>query len=73
SFLEHTRLDKLRPEADLSLTVPGRYGTLEEHIEVHRYFMGLEQQREIPYEEAVTHWYDTVYLPVVEVIQERGI
>jgi len=73
SFLEQTRLDKLRPEADLILTVPGRYGTLEEHIEVHHYFMGLEQQRDIPYEEAVTHWYDTVYLPVVEVIQERGI
>jgi len=73
SFLELTRLDKLRPEADLSLTVPGRYGTLEEHIEVHHYFMGLEQQQDIPYEEAVAHWYDTVYLPVVEVIQERGI
>jgi len=72
-FLTHTRLDKLRPDANLSLTVPGRYRTLEEHIEVHRYFMGLEQQREIPYEEAVTHWYDTVYLPVVQVIQERGI
>jgi nucleotide-binding universal stress UspA family protein len=72
-FLEQTHLDKLRPEADLSLTVPGRYRTLEEHIEVHHYFMGLDQQREVPYEEAVTHWYDTVYLPVVQVIQERGV
>lgn len=72
-FLEHTRLDKLRPEADLSITVPGEYQALEEHIAVHRYYMGLEQQHEIPYDEAVTHWYDTVYLPVVQVIQERGI
>jgi nucleotide-binding universal stress UspA family protein len=72
-FLEHTRLDKLRPEANLSLTVPGQYQTLEEHIAVHRYFMGLEQEREIPYEEAVAHWYDEIYLPVVQVIQERGI
>jgi nucleotide-binding universal stress UspA family protein len=72
-FLEHTRLDELRPEADLSVTAPGQYKVLEEHIAVHRYFMGLEQQREIPYEEAVTHWYDTVYMPVVEIIRVRGM
>ncbi len=72
-FLDHTRLDNLRPEADLSVTVPGRYRSLEEHIEVHRYFMGLEQQREIPYQEGVTHWHDEIYLPVVQVIRERGI
>jgi len=72
-FLEHTRLDELRPEADLSVTAPGQYQALEEHIEVHRYFMGLEQEREIPYQEAVGHWYDEVYLPVVQVIRERGI
>jgi nucleotide-binding universal stress UspA family protein len=72
-FLERTHLDEIRPEADLSVTVPGQYRVLEEHIEVHRYFMGLEQKREIPYEEAVGHWYDEVYLPVVQAIRERGI
>ncbi len=72
-FLEHTRLDELRPEADLSVTAPGQYRAIEEHIEVHRYFMGLEQEQEIPYAEAVAHWYDEVYLPVVRVIRERGI
>ncbi len=72
-FLEGTRIDELRPEADLGVTLPGQYGVLAEHIQTHRYFMGLEQQREIPYEEAVTHWYDAVYLPVVHVIRERGL
>ncbi|MBL7063451.1 MAG: universal stress protein [Anaerolineae bacterium] len=72
-FLEHTRLDESRPEADLDVTVPGQYRVIEEHIQVHRYFMGLEQKREIPYEEAVSHWYDEVYLPVVQVIRERGV
>jgi nucleotide-binding universal stress UspA family protein len=72
-FLEQTQLDKLRPGANLSLTVPGRYRTLQEHIAVHRYYMGLDQEREISYEEAMTHWYDEVYLPVVQVIQDRGI
>jgi nucleotide-binding universal stress UspA family protein len=72
-FVERTRLDKVRPKADLSVTVSGQYRALEEHIEVHRYFMGLEQKRDIPYKEAVGHWYDEVYLPVVQVIRERGI
>ncbi len=72
-FLEHTRLDELRPGADLSVTLPGKYRVLEEHIRTHRYFMGNEQKREIPYEQAVSHWYDNVYMPVVEVIRERGL
>jgi nucleotide-binding universal stress UspA family protein len=72
-FLEKTRLDGLRPNADFSVTAPGKYPLLEEHIAVHRYFMGIEQQHEIPYGEAVTHWYDMVYLPVVEIIREKGV
>ena len=72
-FLEHTELDTLRLDADISLTVPGKYPLLEEHIQVHQYFMGLEQKREVPYAEAVTHWYDEYYLTIVEAIRERGI
>ena len=73
TFLERTHLDELRPEADLSVTVPGQYEVLQEHIEIHRYFMGLDLQRDIPFEEAVTHFYDTVYLPIAQVIREQGI
>lgn len=72
-FLEETRLDVLRPGADLSVTVPGQYQILLEHIQAHRYFMGIDQNREVPFEEAVVHWYDTVYEPVRQVIRERGI
>jgi hypothetical protein len=72
-FLERTNIDRHRPEADLSVSVPGQYRKLEEHIAVHRYFMGLDFERDISFEEAVVHWYDTVYLPVVQVIREKGI
>ena len=72
-FLEHTNIDKLRPEADLSVTEPGQYAVIEEHIEVHRYFMGIDQQREIPYFDAVVDWYDIVYLPVVLIIRDKGL
>jgi nucleotide-binding universal stress UspA family protein len=73
NFLEGTQIDQLRPDVDLSVTIPGQYPILEEHISVHRYLMGVEEQREIPYEKAVAHWYDHVYLPVVNIIREHGI
>jgi len=44
-----------------------------EHIAVHRYFMGLDLQRDISEEEAIADWYDNVYMPVINIIRETGI
>ncbi|GMQ79229.1 MAG: universal stress protein [Anaerolineae bacterium] len=72
-FLSRTGLNLLYPESDLNVTCAGKYQELLEHIEVHRYFMGLELEREISFEESVGHWYDTVYVPVVEIIHDLGL
>ncbi len=72
-FLERTGLDRLRPGARLEVTLLGGYERMLEHIAVHRYFMGLEFQREIPEAEAVTHWYDSVFQPIGEVIRTSGL
>jgi len=72
-FLAKTNLDQLRPDADLKVTVPGEYDALLEHIKVHRYYMGINQNQEVEYADAVTHWYDTFYLPIVEIIHKRGL
>jgi nucleotide-binding universal stress UspA family protein len=72
-FLERTCLDEVRPSANLTVTAPGKYPAFLEQIDLHRYFMGLAQGREIPYREAVAHWYDEVYLPVVGVIRDLEI
>jgi len=72
-FLERTSLDRLRPEQKVEFTVGGGYRRLLEHIAVHRYFMGLEQQRFISEEEAVCDWYDNLYLPLVRIIRQKGI
>lgn len=73
SFLEDTGLDVLRPDAELHVTVPGQYKELLEHIHVHQYFMGIDLDRPVPLDEAVGHWYDVIYLPVVEAIREFGL
>lgn len=72
-FLKQTRISEIRPEADLHVTVPGEYETLLEHISVHRYFQGIDEKREVSYPEAVAHWYDVVYEPVVRIIRQSNI
>jgi len=73
AFLSSTQLLKVRPEAQVLVTLPGQYEQLLEHIEVHRWFLGIEAAREIPYLDAVASWYDRVYLPIVEGIREAGM
>lgn len=72
-FIRRTQMHTLRPTADFMVSEAGQYGKLLEHIEVHRYFMGIDIGREISNSEAVSHWYDTVYLPVVDIIRDLGI
>jgi len=72
-FLEKTQIDRIKPGVNLKVTIPGQHGVLLEHIDVHRYYMGLDFKRKIPYREAVAHWYDTVYLPIIEIIRKQGI
>lgn len=72
-FLSQTHFDELFPGVILTLTVPGNARLLQEHISVHRYYMGVDFQREILLEEAVRHWYEQFYLPVVQMIHELGV
>jgi hypothetical protein len=72
-FLERTGLDRIRPKASIKLTIPDGFSRMLEHIAVHRYFMGLDLKRSIFEEEAVVHWYDAVYLPIVRVIRASDI
>ncbi|NJN15786.1 MAG: universal stress protein [Oscillochloris sp.] len=73
AFLEWAKLDESRPTSDMALTAPGQYANLREHIEVHGYYRGLELQQPVPPEEAAVSWYDTVYLPIAQLIRERGL
>jgi len=72
-FLATTELLLLRPEAQVLVTLPGQYQQLLEHISVHRWFLGIESGRAIPYAKAVASWYDRVYMPIVEGIREASL
>ena len=72
-FLEDTQLDRLRPDQYIILTLPGGYWELEESIAVHRHWESLKRREDIPWLEAVTDWYDNLYLPLVKKIQQEDI
>ena len=72
-FLEKTQLDILRPGTNLTLTLAGQYPILHEHISVHRYFMGIDQNRPIPFDEALLDWLDKIYQPIIQAIREQAI
>jgi hypothetical protein len=72
-FFEKTRLNDLRLDVDIVVTIPGKYERLLDHIDTHRWYLGEQRGAEVDYQEAVESWYDHVYLPIVEVIRERGM
>jgi hypothetical protein len=72
-FLRQTGLDESRPDQAVILTEPGRYRILLEHIDVHRFYLGLQWGREPSLAEAAASWYDAVYLSVVEAIHDTRI
>jgi hypothetical protein len=72
-FLERTQLDRVRPEASIAVSRLGRYDRIFEDILGHRYFMGLQQYREVDIAEASASWYDNVYKPIADLIREYDI
>lgn len=72
-FLRDTKLDELRPKADLSVTAPGQYRVLREQIQQYWAWLQSEKGKDVPFSEAVTGWYDEIYLPVVEIIRRRAM
>ncbi|MGB5844926.1 MAG: hypothetical protein WBG94_10810 [Anaerolineales bacterium] len=73
AFLECTKLDDLRPQAKIELTLPGEYERLLEHISVHRWYLGEGRGIEVPYDEAVASWFDNVFSPMVALIVDHQL
>jgi hypothetical protein len=72
-FLEWTNLHVLRPDERIGLSTLGGYLDLVRLINMHRAALAQAQNRSIPRDEAVTSWYDTSYLPLVQVIREQHL
>jgi uncharacterized ParB-like nuclease family protein len=72
-FLEATQLHRTRPEARLECSRLGRYDEIMPHIAGHRYFLSLEQHRDVPLADAAASWYDHVYKPIEAAIRKHRV
>lgn len=57
----------------LDFSTAGQYDLIYEHILTHKYFINLNKSEEITMEEAITSWFNNVYLPVVHTIKKYKI
>ena len=73
NFLENTQLDRFRNVSNLNFSSPGRFDDLMTHIYGHQYFLGIEKERQIPFEEALLSWYDNLFIPIINEIEEENI
>lgn len=72
NFLTRTQLDKIEHPPDLSITTPGKYQVLEHQIE--QFKTQLEDgQKQIPFPEAAKLWYQHIYQPAIEIIQDHDL
>ncbi len=72
-FLAATGIMDLRPNVDLSVTIPGQYEKLMEQICGCECLLEKEQECDIPFQDAVEDWYDKTYIPLAEAIRDRGL
>jgi hypothetical protein len=72
-FLRRSNLDRLRPAHDIRPTALGRYDEIWDQIELHAIRLREQRGGAVTTDEAVASWYDTIYLPIIRVVRERGI
>lgn len=73
-FLEATELNRTRPDQKpITLTEPVRYHDLLEHIELVKLFRSKKLGQEISFADATLVWYDEVFAPIVNIIEETDV
>ncbi len=75
-FLAETHLEERFSNVDdIGFTRPGGYLKLLEHIQAHRYFMGLDHPGigEISFAEAAADWYTRVFQPIISAIERCNL
>src|SRR5829696_500385 len=72
-FLRRTDFDRLRPDHDIRPTALGRYDEIWDHILLHQEGLSERFGRDATTDEAVTSWYDEIYLPISRVVREREL
>ena len=72
-FLNQTRIIDLRPNVDLTVTVPGQYEKMMAQIYLQKFILVEDRKLNASLQDAVEDWYDNIYIPLAETIRDRGL
>ncbi len=72
-FIEETGINNLRPNIDLSVTIPGQYEKLKQQIQIQELLLQETSLGKVSFSEAVIEWYDKIYTPLADSIRDRGL
>ncbi len=57
----------------LDFSTTGQYDEIYNHILMHKYYINQTSSTELPFEVAVTSWYENVYLPVIVAMESHHL
>jgi len=71
-FRRVTGLDKALPRRRFALSDPAGYLELQESVKAHTLDYSRSVDRLVLPEEGARHWYDTVFAPILEILEANG-
>jgi len=72
-FYSETNFGDITDYWRLDFSTTGQYDVIYNHILIHKYYINQNQTEEISMIDAITSWFNTVYLPVINVIEHQHI
>jgi hypothetical protein len=72
-FRDVTGLEAAIPRRRFPLSDPDGYLELQESVKAHTLDFSRAEGRLVPPEEGALHWYETVFVPVLELIESTGM
>jgi len=61
------------PMDRIVFTAPGSYPEMVNHILVHKYYLNMDKQDELSFEEGARDWFENVYLPIAGAIEKEHL
>jgi hypothetical protein len=72
-FYEKTGFGTLTKCDTLDFSMPGRYDVIYNHILVHKYYLNEHSEGEIAFEDAMVSWFNNVYMPIIDIIDQEHL
>lgn len=72
-FYSETNFGDITDYWCLDFSATGQYDVIYNHILTHKYYINQNQTEEISMDVAITSWFKTVYMPIIDYISKKHI